>query len=159
MSGDLPKNLPASLSLPDLAAEIAVQYFPEDVLCFRHNITQHQLTELKMHPELRRLVQDEQKAIAMSGEAFRLKAAAKAESIMNQFAAMAEDENVPYSQRIKAGELVAQWAGGGYGGNAKEAGGLGMQILLQTNLALEPLRPTGGEYEVESINVEEDLIG
>ena len=63
--------------------------------------------------------------------------------------------------RLKAGELVAQWAGGGYGGNAVAIAGLGMTINLQTNLALGPMTPTGGEYELEAIEVkgEDDLIG
>ena len=110
-------SLPAKpLDLQELAHEIATQFFPDPVLCFRHGLTPTRLEELKREPELRRLILDEQLAIAQNGEAFRLAAAAEATKVMKEFAKLAVDEGVPYAQRLKAGELVAQWAGGGYGG-------------------------------------------
>ena len=154
-------DLPATLDLKDLAYELAVNFFPLEVVCLRHSITKAQIDELKGDPEFRRILLDEQKATAVSGEAFRLKAAGHAFKTLEHFAKMAVDEEVPYAQRLKAGELVAQWAGGGYGGAAQAASGMGMQIVLQTNLALNPMQLTGGEYEAKAITIDndEDLLG
>lgn len=154
------ENLPATLELKDLAYEIALQYFPDEVLQFRHGISATQLSDLKQTPELRRLVQDEQKSIAANGEAFRLRAAAHANEVLDELSRVAKDPDVAIGARLKASELITQWAGAGYGGNAGAIAGAGMQVNLVTNLSLTGIQPTGGVYEVTAAApTEDDLIG
>lgn len=155
------KELPTDLPLDDIAHDVAVQYFPRDVICFRYGLTDYQMRELEGTAEFKRQVLNAQKSIASSGEGFRLKAAEEAGGILKEFARMALDEQLAPGTRLRAGELVAQWAGGGYGGAQAQSAGLGLQIVLQTNLDLGRIGTSDGVYEAHALEVEDedDLIG
>lgn len=139
----------------DLAYDVALQYFSDDVIAFRHQITVGELARIKSEPGFVALIFDQQKKIAADGEQFRLKAAAHADKILEEMAAIAVDPDVAHSNRVKAAELVGRWAGRDVRDGGAGAGQ--MQVVLTTNLSLGAIERVE-TYEIEVQPDASDLV-
>lgn len=139
----------------DLAHELALGFFPENVICFRHGVTAAELARLKGDAMFLRKLQDAQLSIAKSGDSFQLMAAEQARSVLGAIAAIAKDPDCSANQRTKAAELLGKWAG--YEKDQTMNVGA-MQIVLATNLEMGRLETIDGSYEVVSNDPSEGLL-
>ena len=143
--------------LKELAKELALDFFPANVICFRHQISPSDLERLKSDPQFLVLLQDAQLDLAQSGEKFQLKAARIMDETLNAMRLIAVDPNTSNAQRAKAAELIGRWAKYDNKDSVAVAGML--QFKLVTNLAMEQIETIDGTYTAVLTNDVEDLLG
>jgi len=145
------------LDLEELAKELALEFFPAEVIQFRHGLKQSELERLMRDPEFLRMLQDAQLDLAQSGERFQLRAAKVMNDTLEAMRLIAIDPNTSNAQRAKAAELIGRWAKYDKQDNVAVAGML--QFRLVTNLAMDQIETIDGKYTVVSNGDVEDLLG
>lgn len=108
-------SVPTESPPPDLVqafvAELALEFFPKAELPAILGITQEDAAALTNNPDVQAAVRRTALELRATGEGFKRAAARFAETLLPAVAAIPYDENAKASERLRAVELLASWAG------------------------------------------------
>lgn len=127
-----------------LVTDIALGYYDDDALCRIHDLTPENLEAFRNNTAIRRMLDQQKRELIQSGHKFRTIAKQLAAEMLQEAAVIAMDPNVMPSDRLRAMEMVARFAG-----LDKAENGPQVVINLSTNLGdpVQDARQTG-EYAI-----------
>jgi hypothetical protein len=130
----------------ELAFEMALGYFSPEDLQIRFGLDDATFQKIQTDAAFKRSVLSYKKEIDDEGIAFKLRARKAAELVLEELTVIAFDAATDTSDRLKAMEMLARYAGFDMKNQKGEDGGV--RVIIQTNLGLSSPLEGRGEYTI-----------